>query len=198
MKNTKKHLAKGEARDHILEVAGRLFYNVGIRAIGVDTIVAEAGVAKTTLYDHFPSKDHLITAYLEGRDVAFWEFFEQSMAQHPDDPHQQLLDIFDRLEMMISSEQSLGCPFLNAAAEFPDVEQPAHQIVIAHKQKVRERFAKIAQTLGIAHYEQLGDQLLLLLDGGFASKRVFRTAQSPALQMKASAQMLLNVHLSAS
>lgn len=187
--------AKGSAKAHILDIAGNLFYQQGIRAIGVDTIVARAQVAKTTLYDHFSSKDDLITAYLEAQDEVFWQNVEQILSQHPDNPRQQLIALFESFEAMVTSPESLGCPFISAASEFPELDQPGHQVALAHKQKVRLRLQELAQAAGAKEPQLLADQLLLLLDGAFASKRVFRNQPSPAGQLQATVKMLLDLHL---
>lgn len=186
---------KNLSRERILDVAGNLFYRSGIRAIGVDTIVAQVGIAKTTLYDHFASKDDLIKAYLEEQDRIFWEYFDKALANHPHSPRQQILDVFENFEAMINSPESLGCPFLSAVGEFPDLEQPGHQVGLAHKQKVRSRFQTLAQAAGVKAPNLLADQLLLILDGAFASKRVFRSSDSPAAQLMVTARMLLDLHL---
>ncbi len=190
--------AKGATRQHILEIASDLFYYTGIRAVGVDTIVARSGVAKTTLYDHFASKDELINAYLEGRDSYAWQMMEETLAKHPDSPRQQLIDVVESFENLIAEPESVGCPFLNAVAEFPELDQPGHQIALAHKQKLRAKFAELAQAAGVKAASQLADQFMLLTDGAFAAKRVYRSAQSPALQLKATAEMLLEAHLASS
>ncbi len=191
----KNRLPKGAARQHILDVADDLFYHTGIRAVGVDTIVAQSGVAKTTLYDHFASKDALIEAYLEGRDNAFWQLVEMILAQRPDSPKEQLVDLFESLEGFINGPECLGCPFLNAVAEFPEPDQPGHKISLAHKEKLRMRLTELARAAGVKAASQFADQLMLLLDGAFASKRVYCSAQSPAAQLKATVQMLLQAHL---
>lgn len=191
----KKTKAKGGARDHILDIAGHLFYEHGIRTIGVDTIVAQAGVAKTTLYDHFPSKDHLIRAYLEVQDAVFWQGFDGMVADHADNPRAALQAIFAALEAQIATPQSIGCPFLSAVAEFPELDHPGHQVALAHKQQLRERLAVLATEAGVAAPQLLADQLLMLLDGAFASKRVFRSDTSPAAQLSHTVGMVLDMHL---
>lgn len=187
--------AKGAARDHILDVAGHLFYEHGIRTIGVDTIVAQAQVAKTTLYDHFPSKDHLIRAYLEAQDVVFWQGFDATIAQYEGNPRAALAAIFAMLEAQIATPQSIGCPFLSAVAEFPELEHPGHQVALAHKQQLRERLGALAAAAGATAPQLLADQLLMLLDGAFASKRVFRSATSPAAHLSHTVRMVLDMHL---
>jgi AcrR family transcriptional regulator len=193
--NEKKTRAKGGARDHILDIAGHLFYEHGIRTIGVDTIVAQAGVAKTTLYDHFPSKDHLIRAYLEVQDAVFWQSFDAMVAEHAGSPRAALEAIFATLEAQIATPQSIGCPFLSAVAEFPELTHPGHQVALAHKQQLRERLAVLATEAGAAAPQLLADQLLMLLDGAFASKRVFRSNTSPAAQLSHTVGMVLDMHL---
>src|ERR1700759_1899114 len=95
--------SKPSMKDRILETADRLFYLQGIRAIGVDTIAAEIGISKRTLYNHFPSKDALIAAYLERR------FTSSPPSEKP--PAEQILGAFDRLERGFASKGFRGCPF---------------------------------------------------------------------------------------
>ena len=192
---TKPKLVKGAAREHILKVASTLFYAQGIHAVGVDTIVVQAGVAKTTLYDHFPSKDDLVNAYLMIHDQMFWQAWDAALEQHPDSPEQQLRDLFEVLQAGIATPEVLGCAFLSAASEFPDLGQSSHQVALAHKQKVKTQFQALAQAAGVAQAEQLAEQLLLLLNGAFATKRVFGSLESPARQLAATANMLLDAHL---
>jgi AcrR family transcriptional regulator len=194
----KNRIPRGAVRHHIVDVASGLFYTNGIRAVGVDTIVAEAGVAKTTLYDHFASKDDLIIAYLEKGDQMFWRDVEATLQQHAGDPRRQIAALFESFETMIASPQSLGCPFLSAASEFPELNQPGHAVALAHKQKLRDRLRDLAVSAGAHAPDQLADQLLLLLDGAFASKRVFRTDQSPVRMLHTTAQLLLDFHLAES
>jgi len=192
---TKPNRAKGSAREHILKVASALFYAQGIHAVGVDTIVAQAGVAKTTLYHYFPSKDDLVNAYLMIHDQMLWQAWDAAMEQHPESPEQQLRDLFEALEAGIATPEVLGCAFLSAASEFPELGQSSHQVALVHKQKVKMRFQALAQAAGIVQAEQLAEQLLLLLNGAFASKRVFGSLESPTRQLAATANMLIDAHL---
>ena len=195
---TKPKLAKGHAKEHILKVASELFYTQGIHAVGIDTIVALAGVAKTTLYDHFPSKDSLVNAYLTLHDQVFWQAWDAALAQHPDSPVQQLRDLFEVLEAGLATPEVLGCAFLSAASEFPEIGQSSHQLALIHKQKVKKRFQEMAQAAGIAQSEQLAEQLLLLLNGAFASKRLFGSFTSATRQLAATAIIVLDAHLARS
>ena len=190
--------ARGAAKEHILKVACEMFYTQGIRAVGVDTIVAQSGVAKTTLYDHFPSKDDLVLAYLTVHDQMFWQAWETTLEQHPESPEQQLRDLFQMLEAGIATPEVLGCAFLSAASEFPELGQSSHQLALAHKQKVKTQFQALAQAAGVMQSEQLAEQLLLLLNGAFATKRVFGSLENPTRQLAATASIVLDAHLARS
>lgn len=135
------------------------------------------------------------SAYLEKRDEVFWLDFEAAVAQHTDNPRQQIVAVFAALQTMITSPQSLGCPFLNAASEFPEPDHVAHQVALAHKQKVRERLAQLGAAAGAQQSELLADHLLLALDGAFGSKRVFRNEPNPASQLTAMVELLLTAYL---
>jgi AcrR family transcriptional regulator len=149
-------------RQHILDTATELFFNEGYRAVGVDTIIERSGVAKMTLYRHFPSKNDLIVAYLEQMNGLFWTWFEQATGQHPDSPRAQLVAVFEALVSLVNSPECRGCPFIHAAVEFPEPEHPAHQVAINHKQAVRARFRDLAMQAGARQPDVLADQLLLL------------------------------------
>src|SRR4030081_1383418 len=107
-------------KDRILETADRLFYLRGIRAVGVDTIAAEIGISKRTLYNHFPSKDELIAAYLARR------FRQVPASEKP--PIEQILGTFDSLERHFARADFRGCPFVNAVAELGAEDQAGRKI----------------------------------------------------------------------
>lgn len=179
------------ARDRILDVASHLFYQQGIRAVGVDTIIAQSEVAKTTLYRYFPSKDDLVVAYLERRNQQFWACLESVMQQAPPDPKHQLLAIFTWLEQLLASEENQGCPFLMVATEFPDPDYPGHQVAIAHKTQMRDQLAALGQALGIQRSQELGAGLMLLIDGAFAQRRLYQAHDG---RLKETAEMLIQAY----
>ena len=127
-------------RERILETADRLFYLQGIRAVGVDTIAAEIGISKRTLYNHFPSKDALISAYLERR------FVQPRPSDKP--PAEQILGTFDSLERRFSARDFRGCPFVNAVAELGAEDQSVRKIAIAFKESRRLWFRDLLVQLG--------------------------------------------------
>src|SRR5882762_749663 len=155
---------KPTMKDRILETADRLFYLQGIRAVGVDTIAAEIGVSKRTLYNHFPSKDALISAYLARRFVA------PRPSEKP--PVEQILGTFDSLERRFASKGFRGCPFVNAVAELGSEDQSVRKIAIAFKESRRLWFRDLLVQLGTSDAEGLATQLTLLVDGSIAQDLV--------------------------
>jgi len=181
------------AREQLLDTAARLFYQHGYRAIGVDTIVAESGVGKMTLYRHFPSKDDLIVAYLKDSNEGFWAWFNEAtqFARHP---REQLVAFFLALEKLAKKPTCYGCPFLNVATEFPERDYPGHQVALEHKQAVRARFRELAQQAGARSPELLADQLFLLMDGAFMAARMFGV-RNPAAGVAQAARTLIEAQL---
>ncbi len=179
-------------RQRILETAQRLFYRDGFRAVGIDTIIAEAGVAKMSLYRHFPSKDDLIVAYLEESNRQYWEWLDGAVA-HLDNPKQKLVGMFEAIETVATNPECLGCTFQGTAAEFPDRDHPGHKAALAHKRKVRDRFARLAQEAGLRDPERLADSLLLLMDGAWVAARMYGP-RNPAAGLAATAGTLIEGH----
>jgi AcrR family transcriptional regulator len=173
---------KPTMKERILETADKLFYSRGIRAVGVDTIAAEIGISKRTLYNHFPSKDELISAYLAGR------FVRSPPSDKP--PIEQILGTFDRLERGFASKGFRGCPFVNAVAELGAEDQSVRKIAIAFKESRRLWFRDLLIQLGVADPEALATQLALLVDGSIAQVLV-RNDPAMARAAKEAATVLL-------
>ncbi|NQV24896.1 MAG: TetR/AcrR family transcriptional regulator, partial [Rhodopirellula sp.] len=112
--------AKSGARERIVEAADRLFYAEGIRAVGIDRIIAEAGVAKMSLYNHFSSKDDLVLAVLQFRDEKITRYFESTIQKHVDDGSDRLNAFFSALKGWFESKGFRGCAFINAVVELAD------------------------------------------------------------------------------
>ncbi|MGB3756847.1 MAG: TetR/AcrR family transcriptional regulator [Rivularia sp. (in: cyanobacteria)] len=187
--------ANSSARERILQVASKLFYQYGIRAVGVDTIIAESGVAKTTLYRYFPSKDDLIVAFLEERDRLFWEYFDMAVGKHLDNPKAQLLAVFEWIDELLVKPECYGCPFLTTTSEFPQLDYPGHRVAINHKLQMRLRLTQLAKNAGISNSEQLGKYLLLLVDGAFSQRRLFGLSGFES-NLKQVAEILINAQVS--
>jgi AcrR family transcriptional regulator len=169
-------------KERILETADRLFYLQGIRAVGVDTIAAEIGISKRTLYNHFPSKDELISAYLARR------FRQPPSTDQP--PAEQILGTFDSLERRFASKDFRGCPFVNAVAELGPEDKAAKKIAVAFKESRRVWFRDLLMQLNVANADDLATQLTLLVDGSIAQDLV-RDDPSMARAAKAAARVLL-------
>ncbi len=174
---------KPSMKERILETADRLFYLRGIRAIGVDTIAAEIGISKRTLYNHFPSKDALISAYLERR-------FVQPRASDKS-PAEQILATFDSLERRFSAKDFRGCPFVNAVAEVGPENRSVRKIAVAFKESRRLWFRDLLVQIGVADPEGLATQLVLLVDGSIAQDLV-REDPAMARAAKEAAKVLLS------
>ena len=173
---------KTTMKERILQTADRLFYLRGIRAVGVDTIAAEIGISKRTLYNHFPSKDELISAYLARR------FNRPPASDKP--PAEQILETFDSLERRFSSRDFRGCPFVNAVAELGPDDRAVKKIAVAFKESRRVWFRDLLKQLDVADAEALATQLTLLVDGSIAQDLV-RDDPSMARAAKEAARVLL-------
>ena len=185
--------ATSAARDRILDTAFRLFYARGLRAVGVDTIIAESGVAKATFYRHFPAKDDLILAYLDKVDSVWTAQLEQAALAAGPDPGDQLVGLFDALTTACRRPGYRGCAFINAAAETPP-GSPVHDRTVAHKQNVLAWVRDLAQRAGAPDPDQLARALTLLLDGGLASGALDADPKSPHAA-KATAGVLVRAAL---
>jgi AcrR family transcriptional regulator len=141
-------------------VAHDLFYWRGIKGTGVDTIAAEAGVASTTLYRLFASKDDLVAAYVERASAHYKQWFHDAAGNGT--PPQRIRALFDALVQQVQPEHCRGCPFLMALAELPDASAKAHTIAVETKAWVRAEMRKLAD-------EVLADQLVLIMEGVYAS-----------------------------
>jgi AcrR family transcriptional regulator len=180
-------------KDQVFQTAARLFYQNGYRAIGVDTIAAESGIGKMTLYRHYPSKDDLIVAYLKDSDEQFWNHFEEITNDAPT-AREKLLAFFQGLQEYVTTPACFGCPFLNVATEYPETNYAGHQVAIEHKQSVRAKFRQLAQEAGAKKPDVLADQLFLLMDGAYMASRMFG-AKNPAAHLAEAAQTLIDAAL---
>ncbi len=174
----------------ILEVASELFYRRGINAVGVDTIAAESGVTKRTLYDRFGSKDNLVAAYLRARDERWrGRVTTQLDAVSRDHPIARVLVPFDVLPGWLEPN-GRGCSFVNAFAELPEPEHPGHRIVVAEKTWLRALFRDLLTEAGAQAPETLADQLLSLHEGAVVSHSIAGVTTA-AVTARAAAESLV-------
>ena len=155
------------ARARILETAAALFYREGVRAVGVDLVVERSGVAKTSLYRHFATKDDLVVAFLEQEDAEYWANWDAVAAKAGTEAEDELLAHLRFIARHVAGANYRGCPFLNVATEFPAAEHPARAVAVRNKAELRRRLATLAKGFGARRPEALADQLVLLIDGAY-------------------------------
>jgi AcrR family transcriptional regulator len=178
------------AGERILAAASTLFYEQGIRAVGVDTIAEAAAVTKKTLYDRFGSKDRLIAAYLERRNRMWHEFLDQQLAaREPATPEEVILALFAALTDWIAGSRK-GCGFINASVELAAPDHPAMPVIVGQKQWMRSEFEAQAKLAGLADPGELADRLLLLHEGALVSFRVAAMEHAPEVAYRAAADLL--------
>lgn len=162
-----------QAREYILQAAGDLFYQEGIRAVSVDAVVERAGLNKMSLYRQFSSKDELILAYLNRQSKQFWEEWETSLAKHPHQPKQQIIQLFSDLTGKASVSGYRGCCFNHIAIEFPDSEHPARQLVFAHKNTLIQKLTDLTKAMNATDPVLLAHSLALWIEGAYAASQTF-------------------------
>lgn len=178
------------ARQRILDTAFRLFYAHGPRGVGVDRVTAESGVAKATLYNHFPRKDDLVLAYLDKIDQAWFGQLRAAARAAGAAPRAQLMGMFDALGSACRHDGYHGCAFINTAAE-SEPGSPVHARTVEHKRLVRAWVTDLATLAGAAEAGLLARQLTLLLDGGLAAGVLDADPATPSAA-KAAAQALVD------
>lgn len=178
------------ARDRILDAACQLFYREGIRAVGVDTIVQRAGVAKMTLYNHFKSKDELVAAYLERRDAEVRRWVVERVEKRAATPLERLLALFDVFAERVELDDFRGCHLINAYVELAAHEHPAGELARANNRLWRDYILELAREAGIADAEELAHRLFLILEGAFVTAVMDRTPE-PMRRARRTAEALL-------
>jgi AcrR family transcriptional regulator len=185
-----------DVRDRILETASALFYRRGVRAVGVDLVVEEAGVAKTSLYRHFGTKDDLVAAFLAREDADFWNTWDRVAERHNHDAKAELDAHLEWIGERVGRPNYRGCPQINVAAEFPEADHPARKVAADHKREMRRRLKGIAERLGVARPDELAGQLSLLINGAFVSSQVLEPDEAiPLLRQIARALIAANAPL---
>lgn len=160
---------RANKKGEIIAKALKVFYSSGFHATGMDTLVREIGISKTSIYKHFSSKEDLIAAVLTLRDDNFRTWLFERMARDCADPQAQILTMFEALDEWFSSDEFRGCMFINAAAEFPDAQDPIRSQVADHKEQVRAHLENLLTEAGHAHPEPLSRKLALLKEGAITA-----------------------------
>jgi len=184
------------ARERIFDTASQLFYAKGIRAVGVETIAAEADTTKMSLYRNFPSKDELVAEWLREHDARFWKTWEAMANKYPKDPRKQIHTAFGLLAKHVADPRARGCPMANAAVEITEKDHPARKVIEAHKAKLRSRLIQICIRIGVPEPRLLADQLFLLMEGAQVTMQTLGV-NGPARSIARSANTLIDMHLRA-
>ncbi|WP_221177485.1 TetR/AcrR family transcriptional regulator [Nocardioides marmoriginsengisoli] len=173
-------------RDRLLETAAGLFYAEGIKGVGVDRILSEAGTTRATMYRHFPGKEALVAAYLEREDAIIRGYFAAA-AEAGGSPTELVAAVIEGIAEDATRYHRRGCPFINAAAEYPDADGEIRQIIERHRTWFRSTLAAVLDAASVADAERVAASLVLLrdaalvgvyLDGDTVSADFRRTARS--------------------
>lgn len=181
-------------RDHLVDTALALFTEGGYHAVGIDTVLARAGVAKMTLYNHFASKEDLIVAVLARKAEQSAQGIEKVLAEAGDDPQAKVLALFDWLEAWFRSPDFRGCIYVKAAGEYPKKKDKPHQAAQAFKQARQDLFIELSRRMKAKDPETLGRQLAVLMEGSIvlafiqARPEVARDAKAAAETLIAAAR----------
>ena len=170
---TRKQVRGQAVRRELVAAADGLFMSKGASNVGVDEIAATSGIAKSTLYRWFPTKDDLVVEFLAQRDDAFRRQWDAVASEHAGSPLDELTAQLEWICRYIASPRFRGCPFLNTTAEFAD---PTHRVRAAaqgNKVDLRRRLTDLAARRDVADPAALADQLVLVIDGAFATSQVF-------------------------
>lgn len=179
-------------RAHLMATARRLFYRDGYRVVGIDTLLAEAGVAKMTLYHHFASKEDLIVAVLEELDAEVQAALAAAVEAAGHAPARQLQAIFDWLKGWFETDDFKGCGFLRALSEYPEPDHPIHLAAWRHKQAVNVMLGRITAAAGARRPAELAEALGLLVNGAIISAHATRSSAPAKTAGTAAATLLKN------
>lgn len=157
----------GGAKVRILETATRLFYEEGIRNVGVDRLISEASVTKATFYKHYGSKDNLILAYIRAQHDAVVAKFE-AIVDGATSPADAIRAWVAAVSAQVDGADFRGCAFLNAAAEYHDPRDPVREVVAVHRDWYTDRLASLLQSAGHPLAGDGADELMLARDGAMA------------------------------
>lgn len=187
----KRATRKSDARQRIVETAERLFYAAGIRAVGIDRIIAESGVAKMTLYNHFASKDDLILAVLKYREQKFGDMFDRWMERHVKKGADRIEAFFAALKDWFKSSGFRGCAFINASVELADAQHAASQFSAEHKERFHDMIADIIEETAGSKATSVAPAVALLVEGAIVTA-VMEQSSTPADTAKDAALALVS------
>jgi len=156
-----------DIQTRLLRATETLIYQGGIHATGMDAIVKASGVARKSVYKHYPTKDALVAAALQARDERWMQWFIAATTQAAT-PRARLLSVFDALQEWFASDGFHGCAFINAAGEIGDAEHPIRKVSRLHKERLLSHVLSLMQAAGLPEPEETARQWLVLIDGAIA------------------------------
>ena len=177
-------------RDQLIDTALDLFNRNGYHATGIDRILAQSGVAKMTLYNHFGSKDALIQAVLETRDERWRAWFRDAVARRAETPRERLLAVFDALEEWFARPDFHGCMFIRAAGEYAALDDPIHAAAAAHQRLVLGELRDLAAAAGARRPARLAREIMLLALGAMVATQVNGPVEAGQAAKKAAAVLI--------
>lgn len=178
---------KASVRDSVLETASRLFYQQGYVNTGINQIIEESGVVKSSMYQTFRSKEDILMAYLETAGATTDEALRNAAHKYTN-PREKILGIFDYLKELMQQETYNGCNFLNIISEIPQDQVKVRKQIKKQKDGVRKLFRTLLSPIG---KEELADDLYLLFDGALISNKVYKQVWGLE-RAKSIAKLLLN------
>lgn len=183
-------MKRAEKRGHLIDVARGLFNRLGYRAVGIDQVIAESGVAKTTLYRHFESKEDLIVAVLERIDEEFRNDMRDYVELKTKNPDDRLIATFSYLERWFKDAEFYGCPFINAAGEYSNRKSPVFHAATMHKRLMVAYFEELARAADLKSPKTVAEEINLLHEGAIAVAHITGDSR-PARAAKRVAQRLI-------
>lgn len=183
-------MKRAEKKSHLVQVARDLFNRLGYRATGVDQVIAEAGIAKTTLYRHFETKEDLIVAVLHEIDDQYREAMRQFVDRKTSDPKQKIGATFGYLESWFKEDTFFGCPFICAAKEYCERSSPVFQEAVLHKRLMIAYFEELARAAKLKNPKRIAEEINLLHEGAISVAHVTGDTRA-AQKAKAMAEILI-------
>ncbi len=177
-------------RDELVRKALQVFYRDGFYATGMDKLVAETGVSKTSMYKHFRTKEELILASLRLRDENFRNWMFRRIEELSETPAGQIIASFDAMKEWFEEDGFRGCMFIKAGAEYQDAEHPIHAQAAEHKRLLLDHFTQLARKANVQNPEKLASQIVLLQEGAIVAAVLLKNCD-PAEDAKDAARQLL-------
>ena len=178
-------------RDRILDIAITLFYRNGFNAVGLDRVLAAAGITKTTFYKHFDSKEDLMEQAVRKRDRLESDAWARALREAAgEDPRGQLLALFDVLDKWFNEPDFRGCIFINTAAEFPNPHDPVHQAAADYKRRTRDGWRAMATAAGATDADTFADFFAILIEGTLILRQVHGRNDAALVAKKMAEQLV--------